>query len=272
MIVELLLLLLVGLIAGFCSGLIGIGGGLFFIIVYQMVLQQYDFVSENDFVNMVIANSIFSTFFAGLASSIKQLKLGNFYWKPSLIIGIFGCLSSILLTIFVTEQTFYNKKGFAVVFSLVVIPLIYKMLKTPIHNTKSPNSIANKWLAFVGCLSGMGTALSGLGGSFIITPMLTSIWGVDIKKVMSVAVGAIMIVSGVTSLFNLLHQSYDSNLPNTLGGIHLAMVFPVITGVLVAAPLGVQVSKTINPKMIRILFLLFCFAIISRNCYQIFYS
>jgi len=265
--IQIIILFGVGLVAGFSAGLIGIGGGLFYVLLYSFFLSKLniEIEIESEFVRMVIANSILSTFFAALAASYKHYRDKNFYLKPVLLIGAVGLFSSIVITTIISKTSFYNRDVFAIVFTIAVIPLIVKMLtKLKDGNTKI-SEVAPIKFNLLGLFSGAGTALSGLGGSFITTPVLNGLFSIPIKKVVSISVGVIVIVAGGTSLFNLFTQNFSVDLPFTYGGINLNLVIPTVLGVLIAAPYGVKFSKRLSQKTIRILFLLFCFSIIIRN-------
>jgi len=267
---ELILLIVVGLVAGFSAGLIGIGGGLFYVLVYSYFLDKYDFASEVEYVRMVISNSILSTCFAALSASIKHYRQGNFFPKQVLLIGCAGLVSAIAFTYLISAIPFYNRKTFAVVFTIAVLPLIWKMLTKIRDGEVQLSSISKGKYVGVGLLSGAGTAMSGLGGAFIITPLLNGLFGIHIKKVVSVSVGVIVIVAGGVSLFSLLTQQYSSQVPYTVGGIHFLMVLPIVISVMIAAPLGVKASVKLPSNVIRYLFLLFCIGIIIRNFTEIF--
>ncbi len=265
-----LFLLLIGVVAGFFAGLIGIGGGLFYVLVYSLALSKLEIASEEELVRMIITNSIFSTFFASLSASIKQYQSKNIFPRPVLLIGLVGLFSSIAFTALISEIPFYNRKVFAIVFTLAVVPLLIKMAM-PIQEGKNKlTDIPNYKYLLTGLLSGSGTALSGLGGAFIITPILNGLFAIDIKKVISISSGVIVLVAGGTSLYNLLFTSWESQIQYSYGGIVLPMVVPVIIGVMISAPFGVKFSQRISPRIIKTLFLLFCIAVIIRNAIILF--
>lgn len=268
--IQILILFLVGLCAGFSAGLIGIGGGLFYVLVYSFFLGKLNIASEPEFVRMVIANSILSTFFAALAASIKQYRNGNFYPQPVLSIGLIGLASSIGITHLISLTSFYNKDVFAIVFTLAVLPLLFKMLTKIKAGKRQLSKVPWYQFSILGLFSGAGTALSGLGGAFITTPVLNGLFSIDIKKVVSISLGVIVIVAGGTSLFNVFTQSYTTDIPFSYGGIQLFIVAPTVFGVLLAAPYGVTISKKLPQKTIRILFLIFCISIILRNILELF--
>lgn len=266
---SILLLFTVGLAAGFVAGLVGLGGGVFYVVVYSYFLSQFNIETEQEFVRMVISNSILSTFFASLSATIKQYKTKFFFPKPVLGVGIAGLLSSILLTYTISKTNFYNKELFAVFFTLAIIPLIWKMMMKPIETNVDINKIPIWKFICVGLVSGMGTALSGLGGSFVTMPFLNGLFKIDIRKVVSISIGIIVIVAGGTTIYSLLFQEYTTQLPYTYHGINFAMVLPVVIAVMIAAPFGVKISRKTDPKITRIVFLVFCLSVIVRNIFEL---
>ncbi len=264
---EIVILFLCGLISGFFAGLIGIGGGLFYIIIYTYFFQKLGVTDSDEFVRLIITNSIFSTLFAALAASIKQIRLNNFFPRYVLMIGIPAAVASIGITFLLGKTQVYTKQVFAIAFSIALIPLIWRMLLPYNPNTIKPLSKLPQplyWLT--GIISGAATALSGLGGSFVMTPLLNGGFRLDIKKIVSIAVGVIVIVALTTSVFNFFTQTFeDTKLKHTIGGLNFPLTLPVIAGVLLAAPFGVQMATKFDRKVLRYIFAAFCIAVIMHN-------
>jgi len=166
--IDILILFCTGLVAGFFSGLVGIGGGIFYVLIYTFFLNKLGIANEQEFVRILIANSIFSTLFAALGASWKQIKLKNFYLDKVLLIGIPGAIASIGLTYVIQQTGFYDKTKFSIVFTIALLPLIYRMLKTPSTAARDNNMVPKPSYSMLGLFAGMATALSGLGGAFLI--------------------------------------------------------------------------------------------------------
>ncbi|MGD8428286.1 MAG: TSUP family transporter, partial [Balneolaceae bacterium] len=75
---ELLILFILGIVAGIVAGLFGLGGGILFTPILFVVFSKAGI--ENPVV-LAIASSLFCTFVAALGSSIRQFKQQNFYWS-----------------------------------------------------------------------------------------------------------------------------------------------------------------------------------------------
>ena len=139
------------------------------------------------------------------------------------------------------------------------------MLTKPVESDVDLNNLPLWKFIAVGLVSGAGTALSGLGGSFVTTPFLNGLYKIDIRKVVSISIGVIVIVAGGTTIYSLIFQDYTTTLPYTYNGINFFMVLPVVIAVMIAAPYGVKVSRKTDPKITRAVFLVFCLSIIIRN-------
>ena len=112
-----LILLLTGLLGGFLAGLIGIGGGIIYVLVLPYILIDMG-VPDAQVVQFTIANSIVGTMFAGLAGNIAHIKRGEFYGKPVLIAGLIGAIFSVLALEFIVNTPWYQKE----VFNPIVMP------------------------------------------------------------------------------------------------------------------------------------------------------
>ncbi|MBX2845818.1 MAG: sulfite exporter TauE/SafE family protein [Saprospiraceae bacterium] len=264
---EVVLFFITGIVAGISAGLLGIGGGLFYILLFGLYLGKIDTIESHEVVRLVIANSIFATFFAALSASIKQWRLNNFFFRPVVIIGLVGLIASIGITFLLTKTSFYSRGVFAFVFTLALIPVIIKMIRGNDGKVSNhPDAVPNPKFLGLGFLSGSATALSGLGGGFVMVPILNGLFKIGIKQATSISIGVIVIVSGATSLYNLFFLgSATLDLQFIQGSIVLPMVLPVVLGVLTGAPLGVLWANRIPEKTIRIIFVIFCLLIILRN-------
>ncbi len=264
---ELFLLFASGLAGGIISGLLGIGGGVIYILIFSLYIQRFsgNTISGPDMVSLLIANSVFALLFAGISGSLRQYKTGNFYWIQVLIIAIPGVVSSVVTAAFIKHIGVYDKQQFAVFFTLVMLPVIARMVWS--RNTTNKPEITAKpiYLVAVGAFAGMVTALSGLGGGFIIVPVLSIIFGMPMKKAVSISLGVIASVACCFSIYNLFFTDYTTyDFHWTMGAILFPLVLPVVAGVLIGAPQGVQLSHRLPNHWHRIIFVLFTSGVIVK--------
>lgn len=263
-----IVLLIAGAIGGFLAGLLGIGGGpIYAVILGEYVPMVYQTqVTESELIQMVIANTVFARMFAGCSGSWQQYKLNNFHLKPVLTIAAPAIIMSLTLSSILSKIN-YSKTTFSIIFILLFLPLLYKMITDNKEKKRfnQPYRIKVFFLNMVGFLSGSVTALAGLGGGFVVTPLLNALFNIKIRKVISISLGVVFIVSSSFTLFNLFIRSVETDIPWTVGLISLPLSLPMIVGVIAVAPLGVRTSKKLTPYRLRMIFIVFCIFIILKT-------
>lgn len=269
---EILILVLAGVGGGIISGMLGIGGGMIYVLIFSHFFHS---VTKSELpgdvqVRLLIANAVFAIIFVGLAGSIKQYLSNNFHLKPILWIGLPGIAGAIFTTYLLSITDFYAKKEFAVFFSILLIPIILKMIfQEKFKNRGQIKPKRTGYLIATGAIGGIVTALSGLGGGFIVIPILNGLLRIPFKKSVSISLGVIALVAFGLSIYNLLAVNYTAYaIPMSIGGIIFPLVLPVIAGVLIGAPIGVRVSQIVSNRFLRITFVVFCLFVISKIYYD----
>ena len=266
--VDVIILIIAGIGGGFLAGLLGIGGGIIYVLIFTTYLKLMTDVPipGEDLVKLTIANSVFALIFAGISGCYKQYRIGNFFPKEILLIGLPGIVGSILLTYILTTIN-YSKEEFAIVFSALLLPIIFRMLYK--KRSKISKEVRQDYppgiFMLIGFVSGSATALSGLGGGFIIVPVVNGILKYPIKKAISISLGVIAVVSFGLSIYNLTAFEFEYlKLPYTYGAITFSMVLPVVVGVIAGAPIGVWASQKLPGYALRIFFVLFCISVMAK--------
>lgn len=267
-ILDAILLVFSGLVGGFLAGLLGIGGSPIYVIIFSSFIPKLygEQLSESETVHFVIANTIFARTFASLAGCWKHYQMNNWYPKIILLIGIPATIVS-LITLYCLSKINYSKIAFSITFIVMLLPLLYKMV-TDDKNKKSfnqPHRIKTGYLYVVGVVTGVISALSGLGGGFVLIPILNGFFNVKIRKVTAISLGVILFMSIFMCLLYLFLLTPSTSIPYTYGAISLSLAIPVMIGVLLGAPFGVLVSKKLQPFTIRLIFILFCSIIILQT-------
>lgn len=268
---DMVLLAVAGFGGGILAGMLGIGGGVIYVLIFSQFVQRFttSIISDEHLVQLLVANSAFALVFAGIAGSIKQYRLDNFRWRPVLWIGIPGIATAILTTLFIEYHSIYSKAEFAVLFTLVMIPVILRMLFQENFKNRGKIKPGVSVLVATGLFSGLVTALSGLGGGFIVIPVLNGLVRIPIKRTISISLGVIALVAFGFSVFNLGIPVFDHyQLKGAMGAIVFPMVLPVVAGVLFGAPLGVRLSHRLSHRTIRITFVVFSLFTIGKIWYD----
>jgi len=255
-----LLLLLLGIITGFYSGLIGTGGNIILIPALDILLTYYH-IEGNELVKFVIAHSLFVTMFLGFFVSYKQYKINNFHYREVLLIGIPGMFIAYMVSEIIKTTTWYDKFYFDLVFFMMLMLLAIRLLlikskedKSVVLSTSKPNNISFLGL---GALTGSVTSLSGVGGGVVIIPFLTDILKTPIKKASSISIGVITLLASSVSFSYLSvgdgHQ-ITKILPLQMGYISISLVLPILGGIFLTSSFGVKTAQKTSPQKLRIIF------------------
>ncbi|MEM7552475.1 MAG: sulfite exporter TauE/SafE family protein [Bacteroidota bacterium] len=268
MVIEYVALVLCGILGGFLSGFLGIGGGIIYISAFPIFLINKG-ISEELIVPMTVANSILATLISSLAANLTEIYKKGFYWRESIIVGIASTISAFFCLRYILYEPWYSQKLFT---SLIILVLIYLMFSTWKNSRKSIQGLKerekNKGLIFSvsGILSGTVASLTGLGGGAIIIPLFAEVLKMDIKKAKSISLGLIFITSSAITIYNYL-ISVEEGSANFLS---LELSLPVAIGVLLASPFGVIINKKVSSRFIGIFFSLFLLLVIIFKIYRLY--
>ena len=116
------LIVLLGFAGGFLAGMLGVGGGLVFVPVFQEIVKNHEIAADR--VPYVLANSLLIVFVVGISGSIKHIKIKNTNLQAALTTGLAAVFSSLLLSLI----TAFTGLGGGV----ILIPYFNKVLKLPI--------------------------------------------------------------------------------------------------------------------------------------------
>lgn len=259
-----------GLIGGFLAGLIGIGGGVMYILVLPYLLLGMGF-PQDEIVQYTIANSIFGTMFAALAGNVSHIKQKFFFWKEVVIIGVIGTIASISTLHFFVNTSAYQRSEFNIA---VIGIMLFIALRTMLQVGKPVGEIHEKLasvplLSLVGLSAGTISALSGLGGGTVIIPVLNSGLKMSMMKAKSISLGVIFITAFALTIFNLNEVPMNGYANQNTGYIVWPLALTISLGVILGSPIGVLVSKKLSNKVITIIFVLFVFVVIIDKTLQL---
>lgn len=265
-ITDISILFLLGSLGGLLAGLLGIGGGVIYVLIFDYYLHKIG-ISEAVIVPSIIANSMFAILFAGLSGSYKQWRNKNFFPNEMITAGLAASISSILFSYLISKGTWYTKESFSLFFIILLVLIAIRIFtqrkKEEIEQTQNASIFS---LSLTGLISGTIAAFSGIGGGVIIVPILTDIIKLPIKKATSISLGVISIMALFTSFYNGM-----SSMANV--GNHSLIIFslalPVAIGSLIASPFGVVLANKLKPAQIRIILFLFLVSVIIKMIYNI---
>lgn len=215
-------LLLLGLIAGFCSAALGIGGGVLIVPALTLLFGY----SIKKAVGTSLA-TIIPTAFVGIVthyiikSSNIHLNVALFILLGSLIGAKFGAVlvkrihSTILRKLFAVLLVFVGLK----MTGIITIPI------------ETVSSITFKpLLVLIGLAAGSASSLFGIGGGIIMVPMLNLFFGLTMHEAIATSLTVILPTTIAGALFHHKFDNIDTKalrflIPTALIGAVLGAVF-----------------------------------------------
>jgi len=265
---DFIILFLFGSFGGFMSGYLGVGGGIIYVPVLDYFLLKY--FHDTELVKAVLANSLFVIMFSAAVASYKQYKLGNFLFKEIIQTLLPGIVSVVILQTLINKGTWYSRDVFLYFFLSMLLFVVFKMfLSKPksiiAESTKADNYKYN----ITGAFAGIVTAMSGLGGGVIMTPVFTEWMKLDIKKASAISTGVILGFAVVIGILNLNIIPVHKISSFQFGYILLPIALPLIIGTFLFAQMGVKTAQKSKSQTIRIIFACFASIVLFKVIYEI---
>lgn len=268
---DYILIFLLGSFGGFLSGFLGVGGGIIYVPILDYFLSKLGLASD-DLVKGILANSLFTIIFSGSVSSYKQYRLGNFYPKEILYTALPGVVTAVAMTLLIRAGSWYNKSVFNYVFATMLFVIAVKMFvsRSSGKPVGSDDKVNVPGYAATGFFAGIITAMSGLGGGVVMTPVFTDLLKQNIKKASSISNGVIPFFAISVGILNLTGNPGMRVHDWQAGYIIFPVVLPMIAATFIFAPIGVSASQRSTQTIIRITFAFFISLVLLKTLYTIF--
>lgn len=252
---EIVILFLLGIVAGIVAGLFGLGGGILFTPILFIVFSE---ANIKDPVVLTIGSSLFCTFIAALASSVRQYQQKNFYWPEGIKIGLLGA-AGVYLGKLVITSSYYSQQEFVIFFSLLLFYVAFMFYR---RGSLKKKNVATRdkplgWSQSVvtGGLGGFVAALAGIGGGGVMVPLMNLLYKKAFAKAVSISSLAIVLIS----LSGWLQLGWTGNSIETLTRFHWGYVdfgaaFPLAIGGLFGGFAGAFINLKINRRYLQYAF------------------
>lgn len=261
---ELISFLLAGLIAGICSGMFGLGGGVIFIPVQILIYSILDVPTYLQ-IKLAIGTSLLATSCATFASARAHAKHNAVRWdliykiSPGIIIGaLLGALIARGLPSGVLEVLFGA-------FLCTIACYLYFFVKYHEHGEGNiPNSLI---FNIIGSLVGIIAAMMGVSGGFIIAPILM-LFHVPLRKAIGTASAAGFVLSIFGAIAYLFPSFSQDSYPYSIGYLYLPAFIPLAVGSMLSARWGVffthRLPIVILKKILAVMLFLIGILMIAR--------
>lgn len=268
-ILMIILYFVIGLIVGFLSAILGIGGGVVLVPLYSFIFQLQG--NDPNYVHsLAIGSSLLTVVFASTSATIRHFKNDNVEIKFGIIFGVFTIISSFLLSQLAINT---DQKTLKLIFIIVLAIIITIMLldkKAENNLNKSFNKKLYLLIPVVGFVIGALSAFTGVGGGIIAVPIFYYIFKINFKKAIGTSTLVIIFSTITASLSYLTANVPLKNPPElTIGLISLFVAIPTGIGTLFSTKWGANVVKNTQPKKLKIYFSFLLLFVIIKMLFDI---
>lgn len=262
---------LVGVLIGIASGLLGIGGGTVMVPIFRLAFGMS--------ATMSTASSLFAIIPTSISGAISHVKGKTCIPALGIAAGLGGaCLSPVGVWLAQLSPDWLVMLAAALIIGYSAINMFKKAFKlrpagqpatgvdaaaaasltssgdaAAAAPTADDSSLSRKQLlqgAAIGLVAGLASGYVGVGGGFIMVPLMLSIIGIPMRKASGTSLIAVMILA----IPGVIEQGIIGNI-NYLAGI------AIVIGTIPGAVIGARLVTKVPERTLRLLF--GCFLIVA---------
>lgn len=251
----LVLLMVIGALAGVLAGLLGVGGGIVLVPAFFYAFQTLGYDGPQ-LMQVCLATSLATIIVTSLRSLYGHNKKGAVDWDVlrGWAIGIaIGALVGVAVAAnlrSVTLQAIFGCLGLVIGFWLAFGRADWKIAEA------MPRGITR---AILSPVLGFLSVLMGIGGGSFGVPLMT-LYATPIHRAVATASGFGVLIA-VPSVLGFLVLPIAEAPPFTVGAVNLVAFVIVIAMTLITTPLGVRIAHAMDPKPLKRIFAVFLVAV-----------
>ena len=244
-------LILIGICAGFASGLLGVGGG-FIIVPLQYFLLKYIGVDPNLAMLISIGTSLAIIIPTALSGAYRHSKSLEGIVKPGLKLGVFGIIGGAVGGLVASGLP---SRALEIIFGCL---LLFVAVKNVIDRNKEkeeakiPFNLISS--AIIGISVGFASGLLGIGGGVFLIVILTALLGFSLIE----AIGTSSIFISLTAIGGFLSYIVTgwgvSTFPYSIGYVSIINFALIACFSVPFASIGAKMAHKVPQKKLKILF------------------
>lgn len=226
--IEIFGALLAGAFIGAVLGFIGAGGAM---LTVPILIYIFDFTPAQ-----ATTAALAIVFAASASGAYPKAKLKQILYREALVIWALSLITNIATSLIAHKL---SPSAITTGLSVVLISAATSMLITPVE--RAHTRISNSQLVLLSLLIGCITGFFGIGGGFVVIPVLVLAFGTPL----AVAAGTSLVVISLNSLTAFFgHYATWSDIT---WSIPLAMAISAV----VVAGIGSRIHSKINPVILK---------------------
>jgi uncharacterized membrane protein YfcA len=255
-----LFLMTMGAVAGFFSGLLGIGGGLILVpgLYFGLSAMGYE---QTYLMHVAIGTSLAAILPTGFSSARAHWKRGAVRMDIFRAIApgtMIGSLAGVVTAGHVTGA------GLQIVFGAAVLLVAVVMFVDPARYRFLKDVPQQPVIFFIGIFVGILAALMGIAGALLCVPFLV-MCGVAMHAAVGTSSAIGLTVSFPAAVgFIFIGMAQDTGIPLTLGYVNMLAFALIIPFSVLVAPLGAKVAHSMDVGKLRKVFAVFMVLIAAK--------
>lgn len=246
---EVLLLIVMGAIAGILAGLLGIGGGIIIVPVLALVFDHQG-INVDVLMHVSIGTSLATIVITSISSIRAHQQHKAIHWPifrritPGILLG--GFLGAIV-------AKFIAGDDLRLIFGIFMLFVAAQMI---FGNATRPHGQLPKTTGMFVAGTAIGTmsSLMGVGGGSMSVPFLT--WcNIAIRNAVatSSAIGLPIAIAGVSG-YIITGWNVDHRPVWSLGFVNIPAFFSIVVASTLFAPVGARIAHRISPRRLKLFF------------------
>lgn len=244
-------LILIGVVAGFASGLLGVGGG-FLIVPFQYFLLEYLGVDPSLAMMISLGTSLAIIIPTATSGASRHLKVMDNILKPGIRLGLFGIVGSILGGLIASMLPTQILK---IIFGCLLLFIAIRNLMSADKKTSKARAKFNLInIAVVGVLVGISSGLLGVGGGVFIILILTVIFGFSMIEAIGIS-SVFISLTAIGGTVSYIISGWGVNLfPYSLGYVSLVNFAVIAMFSVPLAYYGAKIAHKVPEKRLKQIF------------------
>lgn len=232
-------LFIISLLGGFLSGFLGLGGAV--IMIPLMLTVPSMFGVGHLSMKTVAGLSMVQVLFSSLSGVLVHRKNKNIHREILLYTGIpLGICS--LISSYLSKHM--SNRIILIIFALLTIGAFILLLCNNAKEDHSHDRSKHSYNRLLSVLFGAGvgilSGIVGVGGGFIIIPLMTTFLNLSLKTAVGTSLGIVLIGAFLGAIGKIVSFQVD-----------YLLLIPVVLGSVIASRLGARVSNAVSSSTIR---------------------
>lgn len=244
-------LILIGICAGFASGLLGVGGG-FLIVPLQYFLLKYIGVNSDLAMLISLGTSLAIIIPTSMSGAYRHTRTMDNILKPGIQLGIFGIVGGVIGG-FVASAL--PSRVLEIIFGCLLLFVAFKNI-VDINKEREEAKIPFNLISagIIGLLVGFSSGLLGVGGGIFLIAILTALLGFSLIE----AIGTSSVFICLTAVGGFLSYVVSgwgvSTFPYSIGYVSLINFVLIACFSVPFAYIGAKVAHKVPQKKLKIVF------------------